>query len=169
MPYPTERLVELIAPEHYTLQLKEPAVAEDKDSSDAGQLPTFNAYAADGDVTADLVYVNYGIPEDYEQLAKLGIDVKGRIVIARYGRSWRGIKPKLAWEHGAVGCIIYSDPRDDGFFQGDVYRPARSGRSRGSSAAASWTCRSIPETRSRQGGAQNVAAASWIAPKQRPC
>ena len=81
----------------------------------------FNAYSADGDVTADLVYVNYGIPEDYEQLAKLGIDVKGKIVIARYGRSWRGIKPKVAWEHGAVGCIIYSDPRDDGYFAGDVY------------------------------------------------
>ncbi len=121
MPFPTERLVELVAPEQYTLKLKEPAVAEDKDSSDAGQLPTFNAYAADGDVTADLVYVNYGTPEDYEQLAKLGAEVKGRIVIARYGRSWRGIKPKVAWEHGAVGCIIYSDPRDDGFFQGDVY------------------------------------------------
>jgi N-acetylated-alpha-linked acidic dipeptidase len=121
MPFPTERLVELVAPEQFTLELKEPVVPEDQDSSDAGQLPTFNAYAADGDVTADLVYVNYGTPEDYEQLAKLGIDVKGRIVIARYGRSWRGIKPKVAWEHGAVGCIIYSDPRDDGFFQGDVY------------------------------------------------
>ncbi len=121
MPFPTERTVELVAPEQVTLTLKEPPVPEDKDSSDQGQLPTFNAYAADGDVTADLVYVNYGIPEDYEQLAKLGIDVKGRIVIARYGRSWRGIKPKVAWEHGAAGCIIYSDPRDDGFFQGDVY------------------------------------------------
>ena len=76
-----------------------------------GSFRRFNAYSADGDVTADLVYVNYGIPEDYEQLAKLGIDVKGKIVIARYGRSWRGIKPKVAWEHGAVGCIIYSDPK----------------------------------------------------------
>ncbi len=121
MPFPTERVVELVGPEQFTATMKEPAVPEDKDSSDAGQLPTFNAYAADGDVTADLVYVNYGVPDDYEQLAKLGIDVKGRIVIARYGRSWRGIKPKVAWEHGAVGCIIYSDPRDDGFYQGDVY------------------------------------------------
>ena len=80
--------------------------------------------------------MNYGIPEDYEQLAKLGIDVKGKIVIARYGRSWRGIKPKVAWEHGAVGCIIYSDPRDDGYFPGDVfpagaYRPEQ-GAQRGS-------------------------------------
>ena len=121
MPFPTERVLELVAPERYTAALKEPIVAADTDSGDAGQLPTFNAYSADGDVTADLVYVNYGIPEDYAQLAKLGVDVKGKIVIARYGRSWRGIKPKVAWEHGAVGCIIYSDPRDDGFFQGDVY------------------------------------------------
>ena len=121
MPFPTERVVELVAPEKYTATLKEPGVEADKDSTDANQLPTFNAYSADGDVTADLVYVNYGIPEDYAQLEKLGVDVKGKIVIARYGRSWRGIKPKVAWEHGAVGCIIYSDPRDDGFFQGDVY------------------------------------------------
>ena len=125
-----------MAPERYTLALKEPAVAEDPDSTDAGALPTFNAYSADGDVTAELVYVNYGIPEDYEQLAKLGVDVKGKIVIARYGRSWRGIKPKVAYEHGAIGCIIYSDPREDGFFQGDVfpdgaYRPEH-GAQRGS-------------------------------------
>ena len=121
MPYPTQRLVELVAPERYVAALKEPVVPEDPDSGDAGQLPTFNAYSADGDVTADVVYVNYGTPEDYEQLAKLRVEVKGKIVLARYGRSWRGIKPKVAWEHGAVGCIIYSDPRDDGFYQGDVY------------------------------------------------
>ena len=136
MPFPTERVVELVEPDRHVATLKEPVVSDDPDSGDAGQLPTFNAYSADGDVTADLVYVNYGTPEDYEQLAKLGVDVKGRIVIARYGRSWRGIKPKVAAEHGAVGCIIYSDPRDDGFFQGDVYqqgawRPAR-GVQRGS-------------------------------------
>jgi N-acetylated-alpha-linked acidic dipeptidase len=136
MPYPTERLVELVAPERYVLTLKEPAVPQDKDSTDAGALPTFNAYSADGDVTADLVYVNYGTPEDYEELAKLDIDVKGKIVIARYGRSWRGIKPKVAYEHGAVGCIIYSDPHEDGYFAGDVfpdgaYRPEQ-GAQRGS-------------------------------------
>jgi N-acetylated-alpha-linked acidic dipeptidase len=121
MPFPTERIVELVGPEKYTAQLKEPVVGADPDSGDANQLPTFNAYSADGDVTADLVYVNYGTPEDYEHLAKIGVDVKGKIVIARYGRSWRGIKPKVAWEHGAVGCIIYSDPRDDGYYGGDVY------------------------------------------------
>jgi N-acetylated-alpha-linked acidic dipeptidase len=121
MPYPTVRTLEMVSPARYQAQLREPVVPEDPDSGDQGQLPTFNAYSADGDVTADLVYVNYGIPEDYEQLAKLGIDVKGKIVIARYGRSWRGIKPKVAWEHGAVGCLIYSDPRDDGYFEGDVY------------------------------------------------
>jgi N-acetylated-alpha-linked acidic dipeptidase len=121
MPFPTERVVELVAPVRHRAGLEEPAVSGDPDSGESASLPTFNAYSADGDVTADLVYVNYGIPEDYEQLERLGIDVKGKIVIARYGRSWRGIKPKLAWERGAVGCIIYSDPEDDGYFQGDVY------------------------------------------------
>lgn len=121
MPYPTTRLVELTAPVKFTLKLKEPAVAGDPDSSDAGQLPSYNAYSASGDVTAQLVYVNYGVPADYDYLAKQGIDVRGKIVIARYGGSWRGTKPKVAAEHGAVGCIIYSDPRDDGYFQGDVY------------------------------------------------
>jgi N-acetylated-alpha-linked acidic dipeptidase len=121
LPFPTDRVLELVAPERFVAALKEPPVEADEDSADAGQLPTFNAYSADGDVTADLVYVNYGIPEDYEQLRKLDIDVKGKIVLARYGRSWRGIKSKLALEHGAVGCIIYSDPRDDGYFQGDSY------------------------------------------------
>jgi N-acetylated-alpha-linked acidic dipeptidase len=125
MPYPTERAVELVAPERYQLKLQEPAVEQDKDSADTGGLPTFNAYSADGDVTAELVYVNFGTPEDYEQLAKLGVDVKGKIAIARYGRSWRGIKPKVAYEHGAVGCIIYSDPHEDGFFPGDVYPGGR--------------------------------------------
>jgi N-acetylated-alpha-linked acidic dipeptidase len=121
-PTPKTRVVELIAPEHYTLKLAEPALAEDSTSGQTGeQLPTYNAYSIDGDVTGDLVYVNYGIPADYEELAKNGIDVKGKIVIARYGGSWRGIKPKVAAEHGAAGCIIYSDPRDDGYFQGDVY------------------------------------------------
>ncbi len=84
-------------------------------------LPPFNAYSADGDVTGELVYVNQGIPRDYEELAKRGISVEGKIVIARYGGSWRGIKPKVAFEHGAIACILYSDPRDDGYFQGDVY------------------------------------------------
>jgi N-acetylated-alpha-linked acidic dipeptidase len=136
MPYPTERVLELVAPVNQVMKLAEPAVPEDPDSTDAGALPTFNAYSADGDVTAELVYVNYGTPEDYEQLAKLGVDVKGKIVIARYGRSWRGIKPKVAFEHGAVGCIIYSDPREDGYFPGEVfpqgaYRPEM-GAQRGS-------------------------------------
>src|SRR6476659_7880508 len=135
-PYPVERTLELVGPERFAAALKEPPIAADKDSADEGQLPTFNAYSADGDVTADLVYVNYGIPEDYEQLGKQNIDVKGKIVLARYGHSWRGIKPKVAAEHGALGCIIYSDPRDDGFFQGDAYedgawRPAQ-GVQRGS-------------------------------------
>jgi N-acetylated-alpha-linked acidic dipeptidase len=121
MPYPTERLVEMVAPGRAKLALKEPAIPDDTESAGTGGLPTFNAYSADGDVTADLVYVNFGTPEDYEQLAKLGVDVKGKIAIARYGKSWRGIKPKVAYEHGAVGCLIYSDPHEDGYFMGDTY------------------------------------------------
>jgi N-acetylated-alpha-linked acidic dipeptidase len=120
-PTPKERQVELLSPEHYVAQLKEPAVAGDPDSAQSGQLPTFNAFSADGDVTAPIVYVNYGVPSDYETLQKLGVDVKGKIVLARYGGSWRGIKPKVAYEHGAVGCLIYSDPKDDGYYQGLVY------------------------------------------------
>ncbi len=121
LPTPRERLLELVEPSKYTALLKEPVIAEDKDSSDAGQLPTYNAYSPDGDVTGQVVYVNRGIPADYERLEKLGIDVKGKIVLARYGGSWRGIKPKAASERGAIGCLIYSDPRDDGYYRGDVY------------------------------------------------
>lgn len=121
-PTPKTRLLEMISPEKYTARLQEPALAEDATSGQtAEQLPTYNAYSCDGDVTGQLVYVNYGVPADYEELALRGIDVKGKIAIARYGGSWRGIKPKVAAEHGAVGCLIYSDPRDDGYFQGDVY------------------------------------------------
>ncbi|MCL4813684.1 MAG: M28 family peptidase [Vicinamibacteraceae bacterium] len=121
MPLPAERRVELVAPRAVTLSLEEPPVEGDPDASDNGHVPTFNAYSADGDVTADVVYVNYGRPEDFDRLAELGIDVKGKIVLARYGQSWRGIKPKVASERGAIGCLIYSDPRDDGYYQGPVY------------------------------------------------
>lgn len=121
-PSPKERIVELVAPTRFRARLVEPPVPGDPTSSQQDeQLPTYNAYSIDGDVTAPLVYVNYGIPADYEQLERFGVSVKGCIVIARYGASWRGIKPKVAAEHGAVGCIIYSDPRDDGYFQGDVF------------------------------------------------
>lgn len=120
-PTPKTRLLELTAPTKYTAMLKEPAVPGDATSGQDGQLPTYNAWSADGDVTGQLVFVNYGLPDDYDQLARMGIDVKGKIVIAKYGRSWRGIKPKVAYEHGAIGCIIYSDPADDGYSAGDVY------------------------------------------------
>lgn len=121
LPYPVERRLELMAPFRFPAYLAEPALAEDPDSEDKNQLPTYNAYSGNGDVTAELVYANYGLPEDYEQLKRLGIDVKGKIVLTRYGRSWRGTKPRVAQEHGAAGCILYSDPRDDGYFQGDPY------------------------------------------------
>ena len=121
-PTPKERLVELVEPTHFRAALEEPTVGTDPTSDQhSEQLPTYNAYSADGDITAPLVYVNYGIPEDYEELQRLGISVKGAIVISRYGGSWRGIKPKVAAEHGAAGCIIYSDPHEDGYFRGDVF------------------------------------------------
>jgi N-acetylated-alpha-linked acidic dipeptidase len=121
-PTPKTRLLEMTAPQKFVAKLAEPALKEDATSAQLKeQLPTYNAYSIDGDVTGDLVYVNYGIPSDYDELDKRGISVRGKIVIARYGGSWRGIKPKVAAEHGAIGCLIYSDPRDDGFFQGDVY------------------------------------------------
>jgi N-acetylated-alpha-linked acidic dipeptidase len=121
-PTPKERLVELVAPTHYLAKLQEPAVTVDPTSNQQKeQLPTYNAYSADGDVTGPLVYVNFGMREDYEKLDRLGISVKGAIVIARYGGGWRGIKPKVAAEHGAIGCIIYSDPKDDGYGGGDVF------------------------------------------------
>jgi N-acetylated-alpha-linked acidic dipeptidase len=121
-PTPKTRLLEMTAPSAFKAALAEPPLKEDATSGQADeQLPVYNAYSIDGDVTGELVYVNYGVPKDYEELERRGIDVKGKIVIARYGGSWRGIKPKAAAERGAVGCLIYSDPREDGFFQGDVY------------------------------------------------
>src|SRR5579859_6399949 len=137
-PTPKERLIELVdGGPKFTAKLQEPPVSEDPTSDQQSeQLPTYNAYSADGDVTGPLIYVNYGIPEDYETLDRHGISVKGAIVIARYGHAWRGIKPKVAAEHGAIGCIIYSEPRDDGYSAGETYpqgglRP-REGVQRGS-------------------------------------
>jgi N-acetylated-alpha-linked acidic dipeptidase len=136
-PTPKLRTLELLGETKFTAKLQEPAIGVDPTSSQTSeQLPTYNAYSRDGNVTAPLVYVNYGRPEDYEVLDRMGISVKGAIVIARYGMSWRGIKPKVAAEHGAVGCIIYSDPREDGYYRGDAYpdgpmRPAE-GAQRGS-------------------------------------
>ena len=121
-PTPKERVVEMVEPTRFRLTLEEPPVAVDPTSSQkAEQLPSFNAYSVDGDVTGPLVYVNYGLPSDYEELDRRGISVKGAIVIARYGASWRGIKPKVAAERGAIGCLIYSDPRDDGYFVDGVF------------------------------------------------
>src|SRR5579864_4444216 len=136
-PTPRERLVEMVEPTKFTAKLQEPPLAVDPTSSQSSeQLPTYNAYSIDGDVTAPLVYVNYGVAEDYEQLQRLGVSVRGAIVIAKYGHSWRGVKPKVAGEHGAIGCLIYSDPRDDGYFEDNVFpkgptRPAE-GVQRGS-------------------------------------
>lgn len=121
-PTPKLRSVELLGTKPYKLKLEESALAEDKTSNQKSeQLPPYNAFSADGDITGELVFVNRGVPADYDELEKMGISVKGKIVIAKYGGSWRGIKPKVAYEHGAIGCLIYSDPADDGYTQGDVY------------------------------------------------
>jgi N-acetylated-alpha-linked acidic dipeptidase len=121
MPYPTLRQLEVLAPKPYIAKLREPPVSQDPDSSDPQQLPTYNAYGASGDVTGEVVYANYGLPDDYDWLNRQGISVRGKIVITRYGKSWRGLKPKLAAEHGAIACLIYSDPHEDGYFEGDIF------------------------------------------------
>lgn len=121
-PTPKLRLLEMTEPTKFTAKLEEPALAVDPTSNQKSeQLPTYNAYSPDGDVTAPLVFVNYGLPEDYEKLDRLGISVKGAIVIAKYYHSWRGVKPKVAAEHGAIGCLIYSEPQDDGYTVDDVF------------------------------------------------
>ena len=120
-PTPKAEKLELLGPTPYVANLTEPAIPGDTSENQTGGLPAWNAYGGDGDVTAPIVYVNYGMPADYEALQRLGVSVKGKIVIARYGAGWRGLKPKLAWEHGAVGCIIYSDPADDGYATADPY------------------------------------------------
>jgi N-acetylated-alpha-linked acidic dipeptidase len=121
-PTPKTRVLEMTEPVQFTALLQEPALAADPTSGQATeQLPTYNAYSTDGDVTGPLVYVNYGLPDDYKELDRLGISVKGAIVISKLGKSWRGIKPKVAAEHGAIGCILYSDPKDDGYSADDVF------------------------------------------------
>jgi N-acetylated-alpha-linked acidic dipeptidase len=121
-PTPKVRVVEMLAPTKFTAKLEEPAFAVDPTSNQKSeQLPTYNAYSIDGDVTGPLVFVNYGLPEDYEKLDRLGISVKGAIVIAKYLHSWRGVKPKVAAEHGAIGCLIYSEPQDDGYTRDNVF------------------------------------------------
>ncbi len=121
-PTPKDNRLEMIEPKKFVAKLSEPPLAIDPTTSQKGeQLPAYNAYSIDGDVTGPLVYVNYGMPDDYKDLERNGVSVKGAIVIARYGGGWRGVKPKVAAEHGAIGCIIYSDPHDDGFAHGDVF------------------------------------------------
>ena len=115
-PTPVSETLELVGPRPFKATLQEPPIPGDTTSRATDPaLPAYVAYQGDGDVAAPLVYVNYGMPDDYKALERMGIDVKGKIVIARYGQGWRGLKPKLAQDHGAVGCIIYSDPRDDGY------------------------------------------------------
>ena len=121
-PTPKKMLLEMTGPVKFTAKLHEPAIPEDRTSGvTKDALPPYHGYGADGDVTGELVYVNRGMPDDYKELERHGISVKGKIVIARYGGGWRGLKPKLAYEHGAIGCLVYSDPADDGYSTDDVY------------------------------------------------
>lgn len=121
-PTPISESLELLTPTPFKATLTEAPVPGDETSSRvAAELPAYVAYQGDGDVTAPLVYVNFGMPDDYKALERMGVSVKGKIVIARYGAGWRGLKPKLAQDHGAVGCIIYSDPQQDGYGSGDGY------------------------------------------------
>ena len=121
MPTPKVRVVELVEPVKWTAKLKEDSVDADPTSGQEERLPIYHSFSPDGEVTAEVVFVNQGLREDYEDLERRGIDVKGKIIIAKYGGSWRGIKPKMAEEKGAIGALIYSDPADDGYSRGDVY------------------------------------------------
>jgi N-acetylated-alpha-linked acidic dipeptidase len=126
-------VLELITTRRQRLSTQEAVVPGDPSSSNPKITPLFNGFSANGDVTGPVVYANYGLPNDYEDLKKAGVDVKGKIVIVRYGNSFRGVKAKVAEQNGAIGCIIYSDPEDDGYMQGDVFpkgpwRPVASGQ-----------------------------------------
>ena len=118
---PAERRVEMVTPRRYRAALEEPPIPGRTPADTAGSLPPYNVYSKDGDVTAEAVYVNYGLPEDYAELARLGIGVAGKIVVARYGKAFRGIKPRLAATHGAVGTLLFSDPADAGAGRGPAY------------------------------------------------
>jgi N-acetylated-alpha-linked acidic dipeptidase len=121
LPQPREVKLELTAPETKQLATPEQKFEVDKDTLDARAVVGFNAFSPSADVTAPVVYINYGVAEDYRELEARGVSVEGKIAIARYGHSYRGIKTKLAEEHKAVGLIIYSDPQDDGYVTGDSF------------------------------------------------
>jgi N-acetylated-alpha-linked acidic dipeptidase len=121
LPLPRVAQLEMISPEKVLLANPEPPLEQDKQSNGAHLLPVANDYSASGDVTAPIVYVNYGTPDDYRTLDSLGISVRGKLILARYGRNYRGVKAKLAEQHGAAGLILYSDPEDDGFTNGSVF------------------------------------------------
>jgi N-acetylated-alpha-linked acidic dipeptidase len=121
-PKPISETLKLVGPHKFKATLQEPPIPGDSSAiATDPALPAYVDYQHDGDVTAGLVYVNYGMLDDYKTLQRLGVSVKGKIVIARYGSGWRGLKPKLAQDHGAIGCIIYSDPAQDGYSIDETY------------------------------------------------
>ncbi|WP_019038273.1 M28 family peptidase [Psychroflexus tropicus] len=140
---PGESLVEVITPEEIVLDQQERALEEDPYSDHPELKKGWNAYSGSGEVTAEVVYANYGTKADFEKLEELGVSVKGKIVIARYGGNFRGYKAKFAEAHGAAGLIIYTDPKDSGFTRGLVFPEGvyynDSGIQRGSLLTADWT------------------------------
>ncbi len=121
LPMPREIKLELVKPKHENLATPEPPIPGDLDTWSKHVTPDYNDYSPSGDITAPVVYVNYGMAQDYRELARLGVSVDGKIVIARYGRGYRGIKALLAEQHHASGLVLYSDPQDDGYAAGDPF------------------------------------------------
>ncbi len=169
-PTPISETLELVSPKPFKATLQEPPIPGDSSATATDPaLPAYVEYQGDGDVTAGLVYVNYGMQDDYKTLERLGVSVKGKIVIARYGSGWRGLKPKLAQDHGAIGCIIYSDPRRRRLFgrrdlsrRPDASAARRAARLRRRYAAVS---RRSADSGNRRDQRRQAAAKS---PKRRP-
>ncbi|MDF2157802.1 M28 family peptidase [Algoriphagus sp. CAU 1675] len=118
---PGESHLEIVSPVKMTLSQQEAILEEDPFSSDPRLHLGFNAFSGSGDVTAEVVYVNYGTREDFEKLAEMGVDLNGKVVIARYGGNFRGFKAKYAEQYGAIGLVVYTDPKDNGYTKGKVY------------------------------------------------
>ncbi len=155
LPYHDSTVVEMMAPSPSRFTLDEPPIADDP-ATHGAVWPAMNGYSGAGDVTAGVVYAHYGLAEDYARLAELGITVAGKVVIARYGRSFRGIKAREAEANGAAALLLYSDPEDDGYYRGDVYpdgpmRPAEAVQrgslylGRGDPSTPGWA--SLPDAR----------------------
>jgi hypothetical protein len=167
--HPKHVSLKLVSPVEEELKLTEDPYDVDKDSTQDGMFPAFHGYGASGKAEGQVVYVNYGVPADFARLESMGISVEGKIVLARYGAAFRGLKVKEAQDRGALGVLIYSDPRDDGYMAGRCIRMGRCGRRRRSSGdrcSFSRTCRVI---RPRRAGRRRRARSAWRASRWRTC